>query len=202
MLADEWNAWVERHMTTFGLTNDADVAMINAWQAAFLVHSYTADELRDATVYMAATKPPRWRADHLPAIHARIQDQRKQQRRHNEESAHRDGVAPHDVCNGKGWVTVPHLRHVIDGSWVHPWYTAAVVCFCDRGLRMLESMARRERKPMTLGGYESLNPGWQEQVRIRTLGREADNQASRASDWADKTAFGASVGEVLRRAKD
>lgn len=184
MLTQDWDAWVIRHCTAFAI-GDHQMAMFAEWQSAFLVASYTIEELNEATTWLI-THPPENLWHHLRAIQSRIFDRRKAQAVHNDRATERPGAEPHETCGGTGWVFVPHLKHVKDGQWFPPWATFCVTCHCARGERIAGTHGDDKPKAMSLFMYEGRNPNWREQIRTRHLQQLAMNRAETATEYATK----------------
>jgi hypothetical protein len=200
--------WAERHAAIFGLNTDRDPSMFAAWGQVFESCGYTAAELNEATTYLAGTpgKVPLTRQQNLDAINSRVRDRRLDRLRANDEAAAPD--SSHHLCGGSGWVVVPHLKHVVDGEWVAPWYTMAVTCNCKLGQRRLASLDEdRKRAVYTFDLYDTRNPNWEMQVQTREVARKSMVDARRESAEADKyadrlqRAFGGAVRSVIGKAR-
>lgn len=204
----EWDSWVVPHASIFGFSGQHDSAMLESWRFVFETAGYSAAELANATQVIAsgsllATKTqssiPRTRAENLDAIHRVVRQARRERAITNAAQQRGDDYRCHVCGDGRGWVTVPHLRSLIDGQWVSPWYSCAVVCLCGLGDKIQESW--KDKKPMKLANYELRNPNWRQQVADRERQQAAEREARQLSDDAQRTAFGASVAKVLARAE-
>lgn len=167
MDADAYRAWSGRYAATFGLTSDSDAGMLVAWREVFDACGYSVAELEAARLHIASKGPPKFRTEHLAAIHAAITDRRghdiANQRR---ASVDDDGYGACDTCGGTGWVIVPHARAIRDGQWVRlgisGYPTMAVTCGCWKGRRCVETWdamppdkQKKYPRPMTLEYYET-----------------------------------------------
>lgn len=210
MDSHEFDTWAAKHAAVFGLQTDADVAMLGSWFELMAGQEFAADELHEATVWLATRPegPPRYRNQHLEALQARVRD-----RRRLAEPRRRPAGQPANcaLCGGDGLVTVPHPAHVRDGQWVpsgSAWYTVAVSCRCEAGslvrkrsLRLYED-GKVPAVALSLERYEQTNPdwGWMLQGRDQVLA-----EASRRSEEARKIdstlgPLAAPVDDVVRRA--
>jgi hypothetical protein len=186
--------WAERYATLFGFDRDTDVRMLAAWEQVFDVGRVSAGELEAAT-QAVAQKAPRFRSDHLLALQGAIRDARLANWRAERE---REEAMVEEMrcvlCGWTGWVVVPHPGCIEDGVWMphrgDGYYTAAVLCVCTRGRKILDGLLaaaeeqRGKRKvlmPMRLTDYERRCPHWQAQMEVRAKQvREERNAVARA----------------------
>lgn len=189
MTDEDWSGWVKFYAPCFGLMGDSDAAMFAAWREVFEASGYTAEELHEAAKEIAKS-PPRFRIDHLARIQSRIRERRfalrMQQEQRHEAMPGRERC---EICEGVGWVVVPHIRFVADGEWIAPWPTMAVACQCFKG-QAIVTKARdagiEKYIPMALGWYEGRNPSWFRQLNQRETLRQAEVRAKLASHGADR----------------
>ena len=175
--ADEYHDWALNHVNVFGLGETGD-AMLAAWFPIFNGFGYTIAELKTATVALAGD-PPRFANEQLRRVNESIAAARADVGRR--DRLRRLGVAdvpePGDrgacgLCANAAWVVVPHLRSVIAGQWGDGHATAAVVCGCCFGRRLIEANDNRRAeatgghvpRPMLFPEYERINPRGRQQL--------------------------------------
>src|SRR5262245_29382269 len=133
MPVSEWfNEWVNRHVLLFGMDRDQDLATFLSWRELFIRAGYTFAELCEASDWLATHAPPQYRSEHLAALQERIRAARAEHRAREDAALVSYPDCPD--CLGTGWVSVPDLRQVQDGTW-HGYQTAAVLCRCGWGSR-------------------------------------------------------------------
>jgi hypothetical protein len=185
----EWfQAWTADYCVSFGLGADFADVMLRRWWPAFQAAKYQQHELSAALQRVAAgANPPRWPADHLPAVNSAIRDLRVNAACDSVRETKAEGQ-PCYVCNWSGLVMVPHPACVKDGDWVPPHYTATVYCTrCGPGNRSYERACElaREKKisagePMTFDRYQHhIVPNWRELLLAKD---ERDRLMRRAVD--------------------
>jgi hypothetical protein len=207
MHRDEYDEWADRHGSTFGLVGEADIAMFHAWFDVFSASGYTAAELTAATAAVAQ-QPPRFRSEHLGAIHAAIRDRRARAeavRLHDPAEVSERGTCA--LCGESGWVVVPHPKCVAAGEWVAGMegVTAAVTCSCFVGRRQLDAwdayaavVQKRVPRPMSLEYYQGrLCSRWRALLARHEGLTEAHRRAQSASRRADMA--GGPLAGVIRR---
>lgn len=213
MVDEEWDAWVDKHASVFGLEAEVNVGMFGAWREVFEVRGYTASELNEATIWIAANDPPRFRSEHLAAIHRRIGAHRLVAwNRQREMQQQREAYETCPRCRGTALVIVPHLACVKDRDWIHPWHTHAVACNCKRGAMLYEnfrntlqntSEADLKKKPwvkqlMSIGDYEMQNPGWISQMARKDVAQRAEANADRVTRKVDEKMGQIDFGKIVR----
>lgn len=213
-----WADWVKFHGDLFRWDAAPDVAMMNAWRAAFEARGFTADELKTASMHLAQAGPPKWRDQFLEALLSRISSARLARMRHKQEQLASARDARCTICSDVGLVIVPHPRCVFDGEWSYPWYSCVVACNCEAGrikarsheeVMVLAREAKRKDRLIvpprmwTIEEYEARNPGWLEQSAERKRKREAEQNARAVSRHLDTQlgAIGTAVEQVLEEAK-
>lgn len=213
MTTEEWDQWALLHTTVFGM-DAQDLEMVNTWQRAFQSRGYTFHDLEEATYYLAANNPPKWRDKHLAAIHARIIERRMN--RANLESKQAERRAEDcKRCSDSGVVMVPHLKAVRNGEWFYPFYEMGVFCNCYRGRTKFNKVSLQceamvdhpksahafKPNPLDILAYEQRNPDWECQVQTRQLVRDEAVKSEAMARDADRTRgplrFDAT--EILRR---
>lgn len=166
-------AWCKHHAKTFALADEAFLATLASWEDVFVTAGYSADELHAATQGLAMSGRTLARWDHLAAITARIRAARAVEYASGEAKAAQDGPSASTctLCDGTGYVIVPHPLGVALGEWVPinttrnggSYYTAAVSCSCALGRWKQDRLEPKERS-MSLSRYAALNPRWQVQL--------------------------------------
>jgi hypothetical protein len=205
-----YQEWAVSYATLFGLDRESDLRMVQAWEAAFESNRASAAELR-AAAETVARAPPRWRSDHLIALQAAIREGRlsawRQQREQEEAMVEEMRCV---LCAWTGWVIVPHPEHIQAGRWVPhrgDYYTAAVLCICSRGTRILDGILAaseadrkkaRVRVPMRLDAVERICPSWQEELKARHRQEMAEHKALAAAEELDRQH--GRLGEAVRQA--
>lgn len=186
-----YHEWAMGHVYAFGLGESGET-MASAWFSIFNGFGYTIAELRAATLAMAK-EPPQFPSEHLQRINESVAAGRQVESRR--QWAGELGTCV--VCNDGGYVVVPHPRYVVNGQWTER-HTAAVVCGCWRGRRIMErNKNRREagkdgdvvKPPMLLSEYERLNPNWKRQldeyeIALADYSREVGPRRGEESRWA------------------
>jgi len=176
----EWDKWLNYHATIFALRDREGLAMLESWRKVFEGARYTGLELEEATDWLAGHEPPRYRSDHLPALHRRILQTRAVHYRRPEVEPDTKGTCT--VCGGTGLVNVPHPRGIAQGYWVPiklargsetTLYTATVLCTCALG-RWMAQRGNPDKPQMRLEEYEKLNPDWLEQREARWAQLQAE----------------------------
>lgn len=154
--------WIDRHARAFGLDRDSDKEMLGEWASVFSSDGYTPDELDAATTAMLSN-PPRFRNEHLLAIHRSV----KASRRPRQPIAE-DYIGECVLCGNTAFVVVPHPAYVVNFEWIPPRYTAAVLCSCGLG-RWMEPRLNDEAgepgkrpKMLTLTEYVLRVGNWKE----------------------------------------
>lgn len=189
-MSKEWDAWSERHAAVFGLTTEPDARMLAEWCELFRSAGFAAAELDLATSWLALHGPPKFRSEHLAALHGRLQEQRLFAAAKEAEARREEGPAGCRLCDGSGRAIVPNLKARSLGRWG----TAAVLCGCPLG-RWYQSRQRGLQVPQqTLEDCETLNPDWADEMEQR---RQFLNSRVRAEQHA--TALDRAMGEVLTR---
>lgn len=193
---DGFEGWAEKYAATFGWGMATVELMFLQWEKAFDFNGYTLADLNEALLHISSKiGAPRFPADHLAAVHARVRQRRIERCRANEDMSRGGTDVAHARCGGSGWVVVPHLRSVIDGQWVGP-YTMGVHCDCKVGVRIRDS--RPGRAGWSIMQYERTNPDWEYQMQCRDAAREQDRKAMAASQDADRK-LSLGIADVLVR---
>lgn len=198
MTEDDYIDWVQHHRTLFQMKSADDIPMFQLWMPCLI--EFTLDEMRDASLAIATDVETagRYRTEHLGLLKQKVMSKRFE--RTKAEFAALDDqrdAAMCSVCNGCGNVGVPHPNFIRDGVWVHPYYTLAVGCDCNRGSVWFNAIgaATRERneKPgvrkidvMDLRTYEAIQPHWRDLVAERNRQRKAERESSWHAAKADK----------------
>jgi hypothetical protein len=199
MTRAEFDSWKTRYAPPFGMVSDVDEVMFDSWFDIFVHAGYTIAELDEARLALHLA-PPKNRWEHLESIHRTVTQLRKDAERKRRAEIAPDGseVGTCVDCGDTGWVTVPHPIHVTGGEWVgHGQYsyrpTAAVVCRCYRGRRVMDGYdglqpKDRDRiaRPMTLEQYQRSAPGWRGMLRRHEDEQVAAARAAQRSQDADK----------------
>jgi hypothetical protein len=180
-MREEWDAWMQRHRTIFGLWSDTQVRSVVEWAEALREAGYMPAELIEASAWLASHEPPRALWDHLPALVERLKAQRQ---------AYSD--PPEDprgecaLCGGTGRVIVPHP----DSDPCGRWTTMAVLCRCALGRWYGERLT--SRNPLTLDAYEARLPDWRRRVErheqfLRALAEQAERDGARpvSDEWRE-----------------
>lgn len=167
-------SWVDYHATVLAVRGEADIRTMLAWEPLFRQAGYAVAELTAATDWLATHEPPRFFADHLPALVRFVRGRR----------ALRASDAPEQYaacvkCAGSGRLAVPLLRSVVGGEW-RPYdagagacyYEQAVRCDCARG--RFGAFTNRDGEPLpSLEDYSRANPSWPAQLSRRRRERLA-----------------------------
>lgn len=207
---EEFKGWSDRYGSLFGMAQEADFQMFDSWFEVFCSCGYSVAEL-DAARLEIAQNPPRFRNEHLAAIHAAVRGRRKEElrRRFAGQPPDPSEVGECAECGDSGMVVVPHPAYVTAGEWMgHGSFgyrpTAAVACRCYRGRRVLEhydsmppSQQDRVGRPMGLDAYQRVAPGWKSLMAKRDRETFAALVAHDASHKADR-AGGPLAGLVKR----
>jgi hypothetical protein len=207
-----YEQWASHHAAIFNLNIDTDDNMLAAWIKVFQSCGYSVEELFDATDQIAAsTEVPETRLQQLGALHATIRSGRlaRQSRFQGPYTVHH--VCTFNLCDGVGWLTVPHPKSLENGQWIFPWYTCAVLCSCDQGKRVrqtfgAETTARKKiiPAPLSLEAYQRQNPFWRDQLVIRAEQQKQELQAIEATKAAETRSPGqkqmaSAFDDVVRR---
>lgn len=201
--------WCTLYGASFGLDRPEDVRMLASWKGFFEDCGFTIEELQKARMLIGRA-PPRWRAEHLDAVHKAVREIRTAARKAEEERQERQMESERcGICGGYGWAIVPHPSCIVDGFWTTGamgcWYTASVACLCNRGAVIMDN-ARRDKQeskkpesvkvPMSLRDYEVLCPNWFDQVEAKKQRERALVSAGGFASHLDRT-----FGPVLREIK-
>lgn len=147
----EWAAW---HGAIFALTTDADRKMLAAWCDLFESLGYKVPELVEATEWLAANRPPKFRTEHLDSLQARLKAQRAEAASRVIASPEEDPRGQCSLCRGTGHVSVPTIRAIQRGQWG----TCTVLCSCALGRW---HRGQKTKYPLqTLEEYERELPDW------------------------------------------
>lgn len=181
MTDQEYEQWWTHHATLFALTGQQDVAMANAWSPMLI--DYSLSELKEASNRIARMSPLPFRTQHLGLLRRSITEA-KLAAQQTQDRANEDKVEICPLCSNSGWVSVPHLKYVIDGVW-HPngnYYPVFnVLCQCSKGQSLLNKQRlyresakdlidtgkRKDPMSMSLEAYRQKNPWWEFQVKNR-----------------------------------
>lgn len=197
-----FNDWLKHHCTVFGLHDPKQIETVASWQPLFDAAGYTAPQLTEATDWLALNAPPRFLNEHLPALRARLTEQRAIEYRRAEDRF--DGSTC-VLCGGTGRLTVPHLGGVRNGDWLPlriaglpHYYTCAVRCSCARGQFGRFESTSGSQSLLSLEAYESRNPGWRRQLARRDQELQAEAELANSTEpefvrWAARI-------ESIRRA--
>ena len=184
--------------------------MLLAWIGAFVAAGFRPDDLQEATTWLAANEPPRYRPEHLDAIRRRIGQRRREQAVANREAAVQDGFRC-SLCLGGGWVQVIRPDCVIDGHLVADaaWGCGPfvnVACNCKRGEQIVQSLLNpkhsKAMKAMRLEEYETRVPHWPDLMAELSAQRAATAQAMTASRHADKVSIKPMLAGILDRLRN
>lgn len=155
-----YQQWAEAHASIFGLISIEEIKMILSWQAIFSMCGYSIEELQEATSYLASGHSPKYRTEHLQAIHDRIKKQRQEEAERQREAELKnipDHVGTCVLCSNSGSVIVPH-----PSVWQSPdpnyWRTCSLWCICGVG----------RSKKLNMQEYEKAKFEWKKD-RITTL---------------------------------
>jgi hypothetical protein len=206
--------WSEHHAATFGLLSPDDGKMLKAWQDIFDAEGLTHSELTDATKHLATNDTPRFRIDHLQKIQVFVRGRRTELAKANREAQEqRAGFVPCSRCQGTGFVLVPTLRFVVDGTWTaygKTFMTNTVSCLCLRGEDIRDKAAKYkaahpEKKtpaiPLRLADYELRNPNWEFQMEQRAAQEKAEREAKRLAQVADAQPMAPLFERLIAKAK-
>lgn len=175
--APTFDAWLVRHANTFGMADAQHLAMLEEWLAVFRQVGYTAAELAAATLAIALD-PPRYRTDHLRAVHEAVRNARARSLAARPPDP---AAAPCELCDGDGWAIVPHWQPARRAKGA----TCAVCCYCAAGRRRQQGLA--ERRPMTLEQYEAIVPLWREEAEAIADRLFAERAAEARAGHLDRT---------------
>ncbi len=186
MTDPEYGQWVKHHAALFWMQSDHDVDLFRVWKQSLI--GYILAELIEASQHIAADpdKSKLFRTAHLGLIRSRIQSRRHERRR--AEFAELDRKQWDDQCKmclNCGIVFVPNPHCIVDGAWVHPWYSLAVACRCHRGAGRFNAVnAKLAERNKTirlddLQTYEAVHPEWMRFV----ADRQAAWKAERGAQW-------------------
>lgn len=193
--------WAGYHADLFGMTSESDVRMLTSWVAPFTGYGFTADELVEASQFMAIHDEPQFRNQHLGGIKSRIANQR-QKARATARGTHESKYGSCSLCSDCGFATVPGAGCVTHGGNTIPsdsLTTVAVLCSCWAGRNMAAN--QDQKKPMrTLEDYSREFPGWKDDMdRIRGI-RAQDAKLSSVASGLDKT-FGPILKKLRKKAE-
>lgn len=163
MSNDAWKNWVENFANVFGLADDNGLTMINSWKPIFEKANYSEEDLVFA-IDEIAKNPPKFRSEHLKAIHEAIRLKRSYEAPPADRSNFEISCP---FCGNAGYVSVPHFADLRNGQWVRPHRTMAVLCCCFLGERKRQKISIEGKYPVPLGlvKYEERNPRWNEQMK-------------------------------------
>lgn len=206
MTNEEHSEWAIRYASTFGMTSDADSAMLAGWFPVFRACNYTLVEL-DAALISVATNPPKFRQEHLPAVHGAIRSRRQYAERRRPKPAD-DRWGECADCGETGRAIVPHPQHVVDGQWVASMLRyrplATVLCHCAKGRQAMveydsKSQEYRDRipRPMTFEAYLRIAPRWRDMLAERDESDRAVRDAEALAEHADRVST--PLAGVMRR---
>lgn len=164
MAADWVGGFAKKHCLRFGWDRDEDLARVLDWRPEFERRHVTAEEA-DAASRRLLLDPPRQRADHLSQLLKVISDLRVEARPAGYEV--REGPCP--LCDGSGFVNVPHTKDFDkEGTW-RMRYTMVVACNCAEGMKVREREVLppeghgKRGRHLTLETYEARHvPDWRE----------------------------------------
>lgn len=144
----EFAIWFATHRRRFDCLEDSDLA---DFERAMAGRKVTRAEADDASFRMAE-QGCRFRRDNLPMLLRLVHEARRQA---THETRAEGPKCMLNVCQGTGFVVVPHPKSITNGNW-DGRATQAVHCNC--GLKSTPGYP-------TLAGYESLYPDWPLMVR-------------------------------------
>ena len=161
--------------------------MLVSWQEIATHAHWTEEELHEATTWLAANNPPRYKGEHLASITARIRERRAVECRRHDAGDDRGTCA---TCSGSGLVSVPDPRSIVNGEWRpirtaasrSSYTTAAVLCHCPIG-RIVGSRRQEKYQTMTIARYEEINPNWRDQLRARQREQQARANLRPDPEW-------------------
>jgi hypothetical protein len=178
MTAAEYQDWVYHHSTLFALgERPGDVDRFLLWKPQ--LDQFTLDELISATNRLLASGRKIWPDDHVASLQREVRAMRMEWRKENSVMPAQGGQCR--LCGGcsVAVVAVPHPSCVVNGAWVYPFYTVAVACICESGVRFSNRQRDQYREApvgkkgllptLTLENYERGNPGWQQMMERREL---------------------------------
>lgn len=205
----EWYLqWSAEYGAMFGMNRTDDGPTFASWWKVFCAKQCTYQELEQAMLSIAGDKEiPKWRQEHLEAINKQIARIRHEATigliRGNADDTPNKSTC--ERCGDTGMIVVPHPRFVVEGVWLQNGSykpTAAVVCTCYRGRKIVEAQATKpmDGRCMTVGEYEEHIPRelWAALMSGKSnADREASNAMASSRD-ADKT-LGALTGSRLSK---
>lgn len=181
-----WDEWARQHFAVFGMSTQADANMLSEWQRLFASAGFTADEVAEATDWVATHDPPRFRSDQLAALQARVRARRAAEttRGPAEPAASSCGL-----CGGSGvacGLPNPDAMERAGGRW----RTCAAYCKCPLG----RWRAGRDPGREDWAQYEARVPDWRERLAAHRVEQEAYQTASHRAGTLDRE-----MGELLRK---
>jgi hypothetical protein len=187
MTNPEWAAWVDQHVTMFGM-NKEDIAMVASWRSA--LDAYSPAELKAASIELLKLAPT-FRNEHVSGLFRILGLKRAQQTK--AFAAQRDDEYTGmrcSLCQQTGFVLVPHPQCVKDGEFIQGpggyKATAAVTCSCHVGARKQQSYDESKYRPMSLHAYEtSITMGWREMIEEKNGEDKARSELQSQARMAD-----------------
>lgn len=190
-----WDKWIIHHLTLFGKQRSADwIETVDSWRQVFAPAGYTADELTEASNWIAIHNPPTWPAEHLAALMSRLHTQRQDQvRKYTQEPEDRGTCVG---CGNSGLVVVPHWKCMVGGVWVTTrgvYYEMMVLCHCYFGRRLMT----QHPEWVTIMQYEMAYPMWKDAWKRRWAELNEYNKAMSAA--RQKHSMGDVFSKLLQR---
>jgi hypothetical protein len=200
MTTYEYEQWWNHHATLFALGSAQDAALANAWEP--MLRDYSLQELTEASNSLARMEPVPFRTQHLALLRRKITEAKLAFQEAQDRANEIQGVIC-PLCENTGWVSVPHLKYVINGVWqplgnYYPAYN--VLCSCAKGESLLNKQRiyredkadliaackRKDPMSMSLDNYLQKNPFWREQVAERKALEKHEVKAKSLAVLQDK----------------
>lgn len=186
----EWADWSRWFLELYGF-GEWFAPTVTRWvDDVFIPGGTTPAEMREAALAVARSGPPRKPNEILPALLDEVRRQRADRIQAEEEQARLGGAdvtgcGRCDLCDGQGWVIVPHCPQPERAQAKGYLATHCVRCRCHAGGRL----GKTAQTAMSIDQYEQGNPGWREQAawwksrqRAEALAADSTGQMARLVD--------------------